>query len=110
MTRRENFEPRCRQLNLSLTEREFEDIKRRAEALGMRPVHFGRAAVLKGAVAVATPAEPIDQASRLIHLQLVRLGVNLNQLVRQLHLSGRPLPADLEPLLDDIRRLIARIP
>ena len=39
-------EPRCHQLNLSLTARELESIKRRAAALGMRPVHFGRAMLL----------------------------------------------------------------
>jgi hypothetical protein len=40
--------------------------------------------------------------------QLARLGNNLNQMVRHLHQTGDPLPADLEPLLTDIRRIIAR--
>jgi hypothetical protein len=29
-------------------------------------------------------------------------------MVRHLHQTGDPLPADLEPLLNDIRRIIAR--
>ena len=39
-------EPRDKQLNLSLTASELESIKQRAEAVGMRPVHFGRALLL----------------------------------------------------------------
>jgi hypothetical protein len=45
----------------------------------------------------------------LIYGQLARLGNNLNQMVRHLHQTGDPLPADLEPLLKDIRRIIARV-
>ena len=49
-----------------------------------------------------------DEANPLIQLiygQLVRLGNNLNQMVRHLHRTGDPLPADLEPLLKDIRHI-----
>jgi len=101
---------RCHQLNLSLTESELADIKRRAEALGMRPVHFGRALLVNGAVTVASEGEAVTPALRLIHTQLVRLGNLLNQAVRQLNELRHPLPADLEPLLQDIRGMIARIP
>jgi hypothetical protein len=101
---------RCHQLNLSLTESELADIKRRADALGMRPVHFGRSVLMHGAVTVASEGESITPALRLIHTQLVRLGNNLNQAVRKLNEMSHPLPADLEPLLEDIRSLIARIP
>lgn len=101
---------RCHQLNLSLTVDELSDIKRRAEALGMRPVHFGRAVLLNGAVTVGIEAEAVSPGLRLIHIQLVRLGNNLNQAVRKLNELGHPLPTDLEPLLQDIRSMIARIP
>jgi hypothetical protein len=108
MGRPRTSEPRDRQLNLSLTATEYESVVRRAEALGMRPVHFGRAMLL-GRTGVATSKqEPADNTSRLLHAQLVRLGSNLNQMVRHLHQTGDPLPADLEPLLNDIRRIIAR--
>ena len=101
---------RCHQLNLSLTESELFDIKRRAEALGMRPVQFGRAVLLDGTAAVVIQADPFTPMQRLVHTQLVRLGNNLNQMVRKLHETGHALPTDLEPLLKDIRALIARIP
>jgi Mobilization protein NikA len=100
---------RCHQLNLSLTAVELEDIKRRAEALGMRPVHFARVAMLN---AVPSPPQSSAEsaASRHIRLQLARLGNNLNQMVRGMHQNRVPLPNDLEPLLKDIRALIGRIP
>jgi hypothetical protein len=101
-------EPRCQQLNLSLTKSELDSIRRRAQAVGMRPVHFGRALVLDQSVGVKKKSELPDNGRRLIYGQLVRLGNNLNQLVRHLHQTGDPLPPDLEPLLKDIRHLLAR--
>jgi hypothetical protein len=75
----------------------------------MRPVHFGRALLLDQSRKLVVSREPTDSnAQRLIYGQLVRLGNNLNQLVRHLHRTGDPLPADLEPLLKDIRQIIER--
>ena len=108
MSRPRKSEPRSRQLNLSLTQGEFENIKRRAEALSMRPVHFGRALLLNQNATIAKMPEPQGNAARLIYAQLVRLGNNLNQLIRYLHQTGDPLPPDLEPLLKDIRQILAR--
>ena len=102
-------EPRDRQLNLSLTTSELQSIERRAQALGMRPVHFGRALLLDERQKLAAPKATATNASRLIHGQLIRMGNNLNQLVRHLHQTNDPLPADLEPLLTDIRQLIVRV-
>jgi Bacterial mobilisation protein (MobC) len=109
MGRPRTSEPRDRQLNLSLTATEYESVVGRAAALGMRPVHFGRALLLGQSGASVSKSESANNISRLIHAQLVRLGNNLNQMVRHLHQTGDPLPADLEPLLNDIRRIIARL-
>jgi len=115
MRRRRDAEPRSHQFNLSLTASELESIKRRAEAVGMRPVHFGRALILesvrhldKNRQAVATHTD--GNLRQFIHAQLIRLGNNLNQMMRHLHRTGDPLPADLEPLLRDIRHIIAQVP
>jgi hypothetical protein len=108
MSRPRKSEPRDRQFNLSLTAAELENITRRAEAVGMRPVHFGRAVLLDQRRTVQSASEPHRNLDRLIYGQLVRLGNNLNQMMRHLHQTGDPLPADLEPLLIDIRRIIAR--
>ncbi|MGD0188115.1 MAG: plasmid mobilization relaxosome protein MobC [Roseiarcus sp.] len=93
---------------MSLTARELENIKRRAEAVGMRVGNFGRALLLAMPDDAALKPAPESRINRLVHAQLVRLGNNLNQMVRHLHATGDPLPADLEPLLRDIRQLIDR--
>jgi hypothetical protein len=100
-------EPRTLQLNLSFTASELEDIKKRASALGMRPSYFGREVLLDVKERPGTPEA--NHLHRVIHQQLIRLGNNLNQMVRHLHQTGDPLPPDLEPLLTDIRGLIARL-
>jgi hypothetical protein len=110
MGRPKKSEPRSEQFNLSLTASELENIKRRAEAVGMRPVHFGRALLLNQEHKAAAKRDPGSNVNHLIYGQLVRLGNNLNQMVRHLHGTGDPLPADLEPLLTDIRKIIARVP
>ncbi|HEX4409034.1 MAG TPA: hypothetical protein VH206_09690 [Xanthobacteraceae bacterium] len=52
--------------------------------------------------------ESEGQFDRLVYGALSRLGNNLNQLLRHLHQTGDPIPPDLEPLLKDIRQIIAR--
>jgi hypothetical protein len=110
MRQYKKLDPRNFQLNLSLTAAELEDIKKRADDLGLRPVHFARLAALSGSPGEILKSAPENQALRKIHLQLARLGNNLNQMVRDLHQLRVPLPGDLEPLLKDIRALIARLP
>ena len=106
MGRPKKSEPRDRQFNLSLTASEFENIKRRAHTVGMRPIYFGRALLLDQGKKVPASFGTPGNLDRLIYDQLTRLGNNLNQMVRHLHRTGDPLPADLEPLLNDIRQII----
>jgi len=101
-------DPRSQQLNLRLTVAELARIKKRAEALGVRPVYLARVLVLGDAAKLTIRREPQSITEKLIYAQLSRLGNNLNQLVRHLHQTGDPLPADLEPLLRDIRQILAR--
>jgi hypothetical protein len=108
MGRPRKSEPRDRQFNLSLTASELESIKRRAHAVGMRPIYYGRAVLLDQGKKIAAGRENSGDLDRLVYGQLVRLGNNLNQMVRHLHRTGDPLPIDLEPLLKDIRQIIAR--
>jgi hypothetical protein len=109
MGRPKATEPRTRQLNLSFSASELQGIKKRACALGMRPAHFGRLLLLDNNKHPVSAAGQGSNINRLVHNQLIRLGSNLNQMVRHLHQTGDPLPPDLEPLLNDIRRLIARL-
>lgn len=105
MGRPKQSELRDRQFNVGLTAAEYESLVRRAEALGMRPVHYGRALLLERKTKIENPPE--SNFPRLIYGQLARMGNNLNQMMRHLHRTGDPLPKDLEPLLNDIRRIIA---
>ena len=109
MSRPRISEPRSEQLNLSLTASELAGIKRRAEAVGMRPVHFSRSLILGDQRKPTKNDDAVNHISRLIYGQLARLGNNLNQMVRHLHRTGDPLPPDLEPLLKDIRQILAKV-
>jgi len=101
-------ETRDRQLNLSLTQSEFESIRLRAEAVGMRPVHFARTYLLAAGRTVALKCKAPSTVSRLVYAELGRIGNNLNQMMRHLNRTGDSPPADLEPLLKDIRQILAR--
>jgi Bacterial mobilisation protein (MobC) len=108
MGRPKKPEVRDRQLNLSLTQSEFERIKQRAEAVGMRPIHFARGLLLDSSSCMPTKRKDTSSVDRLVYVELGRLGNNLNQISRHLNRTGDPLPADLEPLLNDIRQILAR--
>jgi hypothetical protein len=96
------------QLKLNLTATEYECIVRRAKAMGMRPTHFGRALVLNTDVTYKPNHRAPSVDERLNYHALSRVGSNLNQMMRHLHQTGEPVPADLEPLLTDIRVIINR--
>ncbi|HVR55684.1 MAG TPA: plasmid mobilization relaxosome protein MobC [Pseudolabrys sp.] len=101
-------DPRSEQLNLSFTTQELEAITQRARALGMRPAHFGRQALLDHE-GRRTEEGGRNAAIAGIISQLSRLGNNLNQMVKRLHILEVGPPEDAEPLLRDIRQLIARL-
>ncbi len=75
----------------------------------MRPVNFGRALLLETPRNPNVQNSPDNNRSHLIYGQLVRLGNLLNQMMRHCHRSGDQPPADLAPLLKDIRQIIARV-
>ena len=107
MGRPKKFELRDRQLNLSLTAAEYESLVQRAKAVGMRPVHFGRGLLLTSKIEKTADQRQPSHIERLNYSALARLGNNLNQMMRHLHQTGDPVPADLEPLLKDIRQILA---
>ena len=108
MTKAEQAEKRDRQFNVGLTAREYELLHRRAAALGMRPVDYGRAKLFSVRSIADMPERYRPHLDPLFVAQLSRLGNNLNQIVRKLHTLDIPRPETLEPLLRDIRDLIRR--
>jgi len=95
-------------LKLYFTATEYECLVRRAKAIGARPTHFGRMLVLDKEVVPEPHLRTPSYAEKLNYLALSRVGSNLNQMMRHLHHTGDPAPADLEPLLRDIRQIIER--
>ncbi|MEW6691084.1 MAG: plasmid mobilization relaxosome protein MobC, partial [Pseudomonadota bacterium] len=78
----------------------------RAAYFEMRPVHYARAVLLRDGDAPLPP--PVPQMDRLVYEQLKRLGNNLNQILRHLHITRGQAPPSLEPLLKDIRAVLDR--
>jgi hypothetical protein len=101
-------DPRNIKLKLHFTATEYECLVRRAKAVGARPVHFSRMLVLDKDVMPTPYGRTSSHVERLNYLALNRVGSNLNQMMRHLHRTGEPAPADLGPLLTDIRPIIER--
>jgi len=109
MARPKSTDPRVRQVNLALTQPEYDLLKARADAVGLRLADYARAQVLNRRVAVERAVAALPTLDRLAYAHMARIGANLNQAVRQLHRLGLAAPVDLEPLLRDIRALVARV-
>jgi hypothetical protein len=108
MARPRSIELRERQINIKLTEREFEFVCQCAAASGMRAVEYSRARLLtewRASEAITAGRSKEDPTYRV---QLSRLGNNLNQIVRRMNSFDEPCPPSLEPLLQEIRTLITR--
>ena len=108
MPRPKQQNPRDRQFNIGLTAREWAQLHRRAAALGMRPVDYGRARLFaewRVAEAAAASAGHLDP---LLLAQLSRIGNVINQIARRMHVFGQPAPPSLDALLQQVRALISR--
>jgi hypothetical protein len=99
---------RDRQFNVSLTTRELELLFARAAAAGLRPVDYGRAQLLNEPRAPRPATAGGPHLDPLFRAQLSRIGNNLNQLTRKVNTLDMPPPPTLEPLLREIRALIAK--
>ena len=107
MARPKQLVTRDHQLNLSLTRAEYEVVRRRADAAGLRLVAYARVVLLheevhrEGTVAVST-------YDRLVYQQWARVGSNLNQVARQLNSLDSVAAPEVEAVLREIRDLIGR--
>lgn len=112
MGRPRNFQTRDHQLNISLTAAEYEVLHRRAYQQGSRLVDYVRSVLFFEPVAASAPNLPdapvATRADHMIYVQLKRLGNNLNQIARQLNMTGDAPPRDLYLLLRDIRAVLNR--
>jgi len=98
---------RGQQVKLSLTLEEYEQLRIRASAAGQRPSSYARALIMGSAAPTGT-APMTATFDRLVYQQWVRVGNNLNQMTRQLHLLQHPAAGETETVLMEIRDLIGR--
>jgi hypothetical protein len=99
---------RDQQFNVSLTAYELHTLKARAAKAQLRPADFVRWLLLSDRRVLVRKAPPAAPIEYLLHVQVSRIGNNLNQIARRLNAMNIPLPPSLEPLLRDIRALLDR--
>jgi hypothetical protein len=97
---------RDRQFNLGLTADEFAQVLLAARLASMRPVDYGRMRLLSKPKALSRTALAVHQLDPLLLAQLGRIGSNLNQVTRRLHMLAVPEPEELGPVLFEIRALL----
>jgi hypothetical protein len=108
MGRPRKTDKRDRQLNIGLTNAEFDAVMSRAFARGMHAVVYARWMLLGRAKTEVHSVTPTTRFDRLAIVQLQRLGNLLNQIARHMHQTGQ-LPLDeLVALLRDIRAVLMR--
>ena len=107
MARPKAMEKRERQVNIALTQREYDLVKTRADAVGQRVIDFARDALLHRQVA-ADAMRSVPTTDRLAFEQMKRIGAHLAEIRRHMHSAGSPPDAALDPLLTDIRQIINR--
>ena len=100
---------RDRQFNVGFTAAELAEVQRAARVAGMRPVDYGRAKLLSRSGRIARTEYSVRQLDPLLLVQLSRIGNNLNQIARRLHELSLPAPQELEPLLAEIRSILASV-
>lgn len=107
MGRPTKSEKRVCQLNLKLTEREFDWVRGQADAVRMQVADFGRAQLFATRKVRKCPeAQPHLDPLFMSHVS--RIGNNLNQIARRLHQLHAPAPVDLESTLASIRDIIRK--
>jgi hypothetical protein len=109
MGRPKLFITRDRQFNVGLTAAELAEVQRAARLAGMRPVDYGRAKLLSRSGRIARTEYSVRQLDPLLLVQLSRIGNNLNQIARRLNELALPVPEALEPLLGEIRSILASV-
>jgi len=104
MARPKSVQPRDQQLNIALRRDELERICTSAKAEGKRPTSYARDRLLEG-----ESSPPQAGADRALYEQVKRIGVNLNQIARQLNALGRTSVTELELVLREVRDFLRRM-
>ncbi len=88
-------------INLKLTEEDFNTVKEKAGALGMKPTQYAREMTLKGGIKSRFTLEELD-----LMRKLSGMSNNLNQIAKQANKSGFYNSAtDVIMIADEIKKL-----
>ena len=97
-------EKRSKQVFLTFTEAEYQELLKGAEHLGLKPAVYARKMVLNGEI-----RDIYSQVSKEEKRQLYGLGNNLNQLAQKAHVAGiYSLKDDFGELLSAIRKILIK--
>ena len=107
MPRPPSDNPRDRLLNFRCTDEEAARLRNKARQSQLSLSDFVRARVLKARKSRSKDAaflEPVeDTGTRVLALQIHKVGVNLNQITRLMNTYQMPPPPELRDLIDQIR-------
>jgi hypothetical protein len=99
---------RIRGAGVRFTADEYAAVLAKASASGVSLSEFLRLAALNRPMPRKAAAGPASSTSFVIANELRRVGVNLNQIARLSHM-GIEHEGELQPLLADIREILARV-
>lgn len=106
MGRRSLKEPRSKQLNLSLTDRELRSLHHWSETAGKRPAIFARDVIFRGArIATVTTERDLFRLP-IIRARLAAIASALTELARHLRGTNKPVPEHISGVLDELRAII----
>lgn len=113
---RRTDEPLDRYMRFRCTEAEGARLMRRAAAEAVTFSEFARRQLLPakhlrrrgGETVTSAPETNASTEAKALAFQIQKIGVNLNQIVKSMHQHQAPPPAELAPLLADIRAYVRR--
>ncbi|MDD2967569.1 MAG: mobilization protein [Desulfovibrionaceae bacterium] len=79
---------RNKSIGVRVNQAEWEELQRKAEYLNMSPATLLRISTLQRRM----PSAPVPTINRKSYAALIRLSVNINQLVRAVHMGKRDIP------------------
>ena len=104
---------RAEVVSFRLTAAELEHIRARAERAGTSLADYARKAMLRRRTRRHPGLDPMSEEAlaqlKILADQVRRVGVNINQIAHQLNAQQLPAPAQLESVLEDIRRYMIEV-
>lgn len=91
---------RHKTIGVRVNNSEWEELRKKANAMHLTPSHWLRLSGLQKRL----PPAPVPTINRLAYVSLLRLSVNINQLVKSVHMGKADIPM---PFLLELKQTIA---